>query len=348
MNALSALAARMFATNFKRLPFPYKLTLILTYTCNCRCKMCNIWQRDSSAQMSLDEYREFFQKSNRFSWINLSGGEIFMRPDLIEIVKLMIGNCKDLYLIDFPSTGQQTQYIEKKVREILDLKPKRLLVTLSLDGTREGHDEIRQVEGAWERCTDTFNLLRQINRENFGVYFGLTLSGFNEGQFPQAVKDVQAKLPYVTHKDFHVNVAHESGHYYQNGGMPRASLEGLQEILGEIRKLRGKPRNPVAWLEDRYLALAPEFARSGQSPMVCQALASSVFIDPFGDIYPCSIYDRKAGSLRGCDYDLARFWQENETKNLRKEIEEGKCPQCWTPCEAYQTILSQLSKTLFQ
>jgi radical SAM protein with 4Fe4S-binding SPASM domain len=76
--------------------------------------------------------------------------------------------------------------------------------------------------------------------------------------------------------------------------------------------------------------------------MRCHALRASCFIDSWGNVFPCTIYDRKLGSLREVDYDLARIWQSEEARALQKEIWEYKCPQCWTPCEAYQSILGNV------
>ena len=39
------LGRRILLSNFRRSPMPFKLTFILTYRCDCRCRMCNIWQR---------------------------------------------------------------------------------------------------------------------------------------------------------------------------------------------------------------------------------------------------------------------------------------------------------------
>ena len=81
------------------------------------------------------------------------------------------------------------------------------------------------------------------------------------------------------------------------------------------------------------------YLESGKTPMRCHALRSSCFIDSWGHVYPCTIYDRKVGSLRDVDFDLARIWESDEARQLQKEIWNYDCPQCWTPCEAYQSIL---------
>ena len=76
--------------------------------------------------------------------------------------------------------------------------------------------------------------------------------------------------------------------------------------------------------------------------MRCHALRASCFIDSWGNVFPCTIYDRKVGSLRDVDYDLGRIWNAPETVALQREIWEYHCPQCWTPCEAYQSILGNV------
>jgi hypothetical protein len=59
-------------------------------------------------------------------------------------------------------------------------------------------------------------------------------------------------------------------------------------------------------------------------------------------VFPCTIYEKKLGNLRNADFDLGRIWRSAEARTLQKEIWDYKCPQCWTPCEAYQSIMGNL------
>jgi hypothetical protein len=54
------------------------------------------------------------------------------------------------------------------------------------------------------------------------------------------------------------------------------------------------------------------------------------------------MYDAKIASLRDFDYELSAIWELPRTLELQQQIWDYKCPQCWTPCEAYQTILGNL------
>ena len=73
--------------------------------------------------------------------------------------------------------------------------------------------------------------------------------------------------------------------------------------------------------------------------MRCHALRASCFIDSWGNVFPCTIYDRKVGSLRDVDYDLRRIWTPTRGRDAAARSGSYDCPQCWTPCEAYQSIL---------
>ena len=77
---LSRLACRIAASNLTDLTLPYRLTFAVTNRCQARCAMCNIWQKPSGNELSLAEIDALFSKAGRFSWVNLTGGELFQRP----------------------------------------------------------------------------------------------------------------------------------------------------------------------------------------------------------------------------------------------------------------------------
>jgi hypothetical protein len=141
--------------------------------------------------------------------------------------------------------------------------------------------------------------------------------------------------------DFHMNVVHVSGHYYDNVET-NALTEDLRIDLQQYREMRSHKYTPIGFLEDQYLRLADQYLQTGKTPVMCQALAGSVFIDSFGYIYPCSIYSKRMANIKDIDYDLEAYWNTREVRDAREEIEHGECPQCWTPCEAYQSILGKL------
>lgn len=343
MKALAKLGARIIRSNVGRNALPFKLTLIVTWTCDTRCRMCNIWKRDKKGVMTVEEVARFFERNPRFSWINLSGGEIWTRPDAGELVETVVRGSKDLYLLDFPTTGQQTDRIVEGVERILALGVPKLLVTVSLDGPREVHEDVRGTKGSYDRALATFAALRTLRSRHFDCFLGTTLSNYNGGRLMETIDAARDVIPGLDLREVHVNVAQVSSHYYGNDGMERTNDTALTD-LDRFVSARGHRFHPVAWLERRYQKLTHEFVASGKTPLPCRALASSVFVDARWNVYPCSMWDAHLGNLRDNNFDLAALWNSERAISMQRDILERRCPNCWTPCEAYQTILGNLAR----
>ncbi|MBU0756356.1 MAG: 4Fe-4S cluster-binding domain-containing protein, partial [Planctomycetes bacterium] len=74
----------------------FRVILMLTRQCPLQCKTCGIWKNNGSDPgPALEEIASFFEK-NQFSWINLTGGEIFFRKDLPELFGLLAKTQKKL------------------------------------------------------------------------------------------------------------------------------------------------------------------------------------------------------------------------------------------------------------
>src|SRR4029453_466993 len=117
---------------------------------------------------------------------------------------------------------------------------------------------------------------------------------------------------------------------------------GLARACEEYAKLRGFGWSPVNYLERAYLRHVRRYLETKETPMRCHALRSSCFVDSWGNVFPCTIYDRRMGNLGESGYDLATIWNQPDTRAVQGEIWESNCPNCWTPCEAYQSILGNL------
>ncbi len=338
-----ALAKNIVASNFKRLSFPYKLTFIATYKCQSRCVYCRIWERKPVGELTLDEIKAFFKKSNKFNWVDLTGGEIVLRSDYVDIAKVIIENCKNLYYLHTPTNGLAPALIEKRIKEVLELKPNKFVVTVSLDGPRDINDKLRGIQGDFDKVVETVKRLREIKQPNFKVVIGFTLSASNKGTFQQMIDQVKEQIPNMKTDDFHMNIVHISGHYYDNRDANSANAD-LREDVKKYRETRKNKFSPMGFLENQYLLQADKYLQTGKTPITCQALAGSVFLDSFGYIYPCTIYSKKLANIKEIDYDLEAYWDTDLIKDLRKDIEKGNCPHCWTPCEAYQSILAKLVK----
>jgi radical SAM protein with 4Fe4S-binding SPASM domain len=228
---------------------------------------------------------------------------------------------------------------EEVIRDFLSEVLEDYEVTLACDGDEAMNDKIRGVEGGYQKQMETFRKLREI--PGVEAVLGMTLSERNVDHFPEAFAAAQREVPGLDYHDYHVNIIHE-GHYLHNaelGLKQKVTREKLARATEDYAKLRGFGVGPVNYLERSYLKQVRRYLETGRTPMRCHALRSSCFIDSWGNLFPCTIYDKKIGNLRDVDFDLSTIWNSPEASQVQKEIWDYKCPQCWTPCEAYQSIM---------
>jgi len=338
-----ALAARQVATaNVRRLSSPLKVNFALTYWCQYRCKTCNIWKRKPENELTTDEVLKFVARNRRISWIDVTGGEIFLRRDIKEILTAIVTSWQDLYLLHFQTNGFLTDQIVSICEQLPRPGGPEIIVTVSVDGDQPVNDDVRGIRGGYRNQIETFKGLRKI--PGIRPVFGMTLSAYNVGRFEETLRACQRDCPGLDVSDFHLNVAQTSAHYYGNAEMTQMA-PATDQALDEIRlyrQLKGLPRSLPDWVERVYLKHLEEYLTTRALPMRCHSLRSSCFIDPWGTVFPCITYTRPLGTLRDTDMDLNPIWDAAETKSVQQEIWSGDCPQCWTACEAYQSILGNV------
>jgi radical SAM protein with 4Fe4S-binding SPASM domain len=321
---------------------PYEINFAITYRCNSKCKICNIWRRRQLNELKLNEIKELTEKIGFIHWVRLTGGETFLRQDYVEIVKLFDKNL-DLYLLTTPTNGLNSDLILKKVREVLKFFKKRYVITVSLDGPKKIHNKIRGSKIAWDSAIKTFLELKELekNYKNFKVLFGYTISPYNLGAFEKTLEEVKKIMPKITANDFHINLFQASDIYYCVKDIKKKDYsKKARKEIDVILSLREKKFGIIDMIERKYLELGKKYLKSGKTPLSCNIFNLSCFIDPAGNVYPCTVFNRKLGNLRDFNYDLKKILTSEKAKKVREEIVQNKCPQCWTPCEAHQMILS--------
>lgn len=342
---MANLAKKIFLSNIDSLTLPYKLTFAITYNCNSKCNICNIWKKTKTSELTSKEIEKFSERTNFFSWFNLTGGEPFLRKDLIQIINAFLKNSKDFFLLNMTTNGLLTNVIHDKVEEMLSMDIPKVVTIVSLDGPKDIHDHIRGMTGGYDKAISTYQLLRDLSRDhnNFETYLGYTISPLNLGKIEDTVSSVKDIIPEIKSKDFHFNLFHVSNHYYSNlNDSLQKYKERVMKDLETIQRIKETSLNPIQYLEEKYIKLAKKFMEDNKTPLPCKAIQTSCFLDPEGNVYPCTVFDKNLGNIRDVEYDLKKILNSNLGKEVKKQVSQLKCPNCWTPCEAYQIILGNL------
>jgi Fe-coproporphyrin III synthase len=122
--------------------------------CNCRCVMCDIWQanqkKEELTRADLAHHLDALRALN-VRWVALSGGEALMHSNLWTLCELLAELDIKISLL---STGlllkQHAPEIVRWCHEVI----------VSLDGSREVHDAIRNVPRAYDRLAEGVAALR--------------------------------------------------------------------------------------------------------------------------------------------------------------------------------------------
>jgi MoaA/NifB/PqqE/SkfB family radical SAM enzyme len=349
-------AASVLRYNFVPAQLPYKAILLVTWRCQARCLMCNIWKKEKQNELTLDEWRTFFQRNSHLKWLTLSGGEPFLRTDLEQIIRAALRYCPGLYYINMPTNALSPDLVQKTIESILPLGIPKFVLSISLDGPEEVHDKLRGISGAWRRAIKLLAWAKSVEKDNksrFSVILEHTLLPDSYGRFDEMVAQVQKEVGTVGVNDFMVTIGSSSKHYYGNvaGHDQACRTRDDQHLETAIHQIIEARRRNASWhfihlFQQYFLRMAVQYIRTKNPPMRCRATRSSVFIDPCGIVYPCNSYSRTLGSLRENDYSIKKLFFGNNMTQIRADIDLLKCGGCWTPCEASLSYIENLLNPL--
>jgi MoaA/NifB/PqqE/SkfB family radical SAM enzyme len=321
---------------------PINLTVSLTYRCNSRCKTCNIWKINSKNELSGEEFNEIFKKLGEVYWFTMSGGEPFLRKDIVEICQSAYDNCGP-GIINIPTNGLLYEIIPKRVVEILEVCPRsKIIVNLSLDGIGEQHDEIRGVKGNYEKSIKTYNALRNLNHENFELGIHTVISIFNVHDFP----NIYEKLMELKPDSYITEIAEERVELGTIGKGITPSIEDYSTVLRYLaEKIKNKNLKGLSKLIKsfrlEYYKLVKKTLEERRQVIPCYAGFASAQIAPDGDVWACCIKAEPIGNLRDVDYNLKKIWFSENAESLRRKIVNKEC-HCPLANASYTNMLCHI------
>jgi radical SAM protein with 4Fe4S-binding SPASM domain len=207
------------------------------------------------------------------------------------------------------------------------------IVTVSIDGPAALHDRIRGRAGSFARAVATARALAAV--PGVDVHVGTTVTTANADALAATWDALEAELPELPRTRWHWNAMQISGHFYGNAACGDQRVDMRASIVAHVRA-RGVPRSLVDAMESAYLVNLAAVTGGEPSRIPCQALRSTMFLSPEGDVYPCHLYDRPLGNVR--ERDVLAIWRDAATLAARRDIEALACGGCFSACEAYPAI----------
>jgi MoaA/NifB/PqqE/SkfB family radical SAM enzyme len=340
-----------------------KLVLVVTKRCHSRCVYCDIWKvKDTpgglDGELTGDELARVAAANPGLQWVDFTGGEPTDRPDFAEVVESFDRACPSLALAHFPTNGLATARITALTARLRRSLRARLVVTVSIDGPPEINDRLRGVPRDFAHAIATFAAVRrELGADN--TYVGMTLHG-HTGSCGRSARALVEETYAAINADLasrgeaplgwsglHLNIPHLSQHYYGNAcsASPADGFGGpahRAEIAEALRFAASQPKDGgslgLRLLERAYRREALRYLETGDTRVPCAALLTTAYLSAQGQVYPCTIWDKPLGNVRDHGYALAPILTLARETGVRADVAAGRCPRCWTPCEAYPAL----------
>ena len=282
--------------------------------------MCNIWRIQEHSEVRPGAYREL---PRSLRTVNVTGGEPFMRSDLVEVIQQIHESCPKAS-ITISTNGLLANNVREMMPKILKIVPK-VGVAVSIDGIREVHDRVRGVKGAYGKARHCVNLVKRLGCKRVKIAFTATRE--NIGHMMK-VYEVSRDVGV----EFSCAVAHCSEHYFQTaeGGFSISPGELRGEFASVIRGELGS-WSPKRWARACFLAGLLQFAEGHGRMLPCTAGHDTVFFAPNGDVYPCNVFSAKMGNIS--DHPFNELWRSEAARRVRERL--TTCNHgCWMICSA--------------
>jgi MoaA/NifB/PqqE/SkfB family radical SAM enzyme len=322
-----------------------QFTFFVTSRCNARCPFCFYWKDRHSKrdELTLEEIERFSATMGDLLWLLFSGGEIFIRKDLPQIVAAFYRNTHPV-IITLPTNGLAPELIIPKTEEILKHSPESaVVVKVSLDAVGEEHDRIRNTPGNFDKAMETWELLRRLGETHSNLQIGINTVFCHENQdMMDEIIDFVNTLPGCeTHTISLVrgNPADEDYKQIDLDKYKRAvdrlevDLKGNQSKMYHFAMARLKSAQDLVQRQLIY-----ETMRQSRRLLPCYAGRITAVMNEIGDVFPCEILLEKMGNIREFNYDFRKLIHSPQADMVRANIYRSQC-YCSHECYFVTNIL---------
>ncbi|MBW2662496.1 MAG: radical SAM protein [Deltaproteobacteria bacterium] len=286
--------------------------LIVTYRCNAKCYMCNTWKNPSrkDEEFAPDLLNKIPYDLN---FINITGGEPFLRDDLDEIIQIAIDKTKRLII----STNG---YFTKKIVRLAENYGNRIGFRISIEGLPAANDELRGIKDGFDHGLRSLVTLHDMGIKDIG--FGITVSDRNARDMIELWR-----LSKSMGIEFATATTHNSYYFHKHDNRhedPEMVAKEFEKIAAELLNTN-RPKN---WFRAYFNMGLANKVRGGKRPLPCEVGTDVFFLDPYGNIMPCNGSDEPMimGNLKDQTFDA--IWNSQKADEIRNQVRN--CPkQCW-------------------
>ena len=286
---------------------PLSVHIDLTYRCNERCVHCYLDHEDHG-EMNTAEIKDVLDQlaAAGVFYLVFSGGEIFMRRDLFE-------------LIEYARSLMFCVKLKSNAFMIGDKEADRL-ASLHLDCVQvsiyshrpEVHDGITKLPHSLERSVAG---IRRLRERGLKVIIANVLMRENLGDYP-GVKTLAQELGAEYTIDPTITPMMSGDRSTLPLGIGSEDLQNVfrnPELVGNVKEFCAPP---------------PAIDEDVLDELPCSAGHTACYVTPYGDVYPCVQFPLPTGNLR--KQKFLEIWRHSTEMNEVRSIRARDLPVCST------------------
>ena len=301
--------------------------------CNCRCLMCDIWQRKDGKELDLADLERHRASILRLGvrQIVLTGGEPLLHSNLKALLEFLRQCNVSITLL---TTGlllsEQADVVGQYVDEII----------ISLDGPEEVHDRVRRVKGAFRLIGEGIHAVRQ-RKAGMPVHGRCTVQKENYSSLREAIagarllamNSISFLAADVTSQAFNRELVWPEERQ-SKVVLTRQEVEMLEEEIACLARENEEDIREgfISESADKLWRIARRFREQlGELPAVaprCNAPWVSAVMEVDGSVRPC-FFHRKIGNVH--EQTLEQVINGQEARLFRASLdvsENAICQRC--------------------
>jgi len=302
--------------------------------CNCRCVMCDIWKGNNNVkQLEERDVEKLLESMYRLNTklVVMSGGEALMHPNFFRLCEIIKSKNIKIALL---STGL---LLKKYSQDIINITDE---VIVSLDGSREIHDRIRNIPNAFDKLKDGAQELKKLNPK-FKVTARCVIQKENFKDFPNivnAAKEIGLDQISFLAADVTTDAFNRPELWdEQKAGEVKLSYDQLDEFKSVVETLIMTHSNDF---KTRFIAESPDkirrfyfyyaayYSKSNFPEMKCNAPWVSAVIEADGSVRPC-FFHQVIGDIR--ENSIEEIINSEKSISFRKNLDvrtNSICEKC--------------------
>lgn len=294
-------------------PYLMSLQFELTSKCNERCIHCYIpnEKKDKGIDLPINMFKKVMNEFYKMGGlqVSLSGGEIFMHKNILDIIKFC--REKDMQIILLTNLISINEDLIPFLKEI-----NLSMIQASLYSMKEEiHDKITKIQGSYKKTRKAIELLV---KNDIPVMISCPIMKANSECYHDILEyahtlGIKAQTDFILMGE--ENMSNEN---LKN----RIDLNATEKVIREI--LHNEGVDSVDHIKD----LTPvELFQLKLSQPVCAAGITNICINANGDVTPCNGWQGlKAGNIYKSS--LKDIWSNSENLNKLRKITRGSFREC--------------------